>query len=112
MTSEAVNVVQEQVEAYNRGDAVAFAATYATDANIYQGMDTLWLTSSEQIQATYTRAFAGAPNVHVEIDQRIAQGNFVIDREIVTGLPNGQTAAAVAIYEVREGRIQNAWLLQ
>jgi len=35
----------------------------------------------------------------------------VIDHEEVTGMPDGRTVRAVAIYEVRDGKIRNVWFI-
>jgi len=43
---------------------------------------------------------------------RIVLGNFVIDREKVTGLPDNQVINAVVIYEVQQGLIQRVWFLK
>lgn len=112
-TSEAERVVQAQLEAYNRRDIDAFAATYAPDVVLYTYPDRVMSRGVDALRREYGEFFRQAPALNARIENRIVQGRFVIDREIVTGMP-GQTAplTAVAIYEVRNGRIQNVWFIQ
>ena len=110
--SVAEQAVQAQLEAYNRHDAPAFAATYAEDARIYFFPDREWIAGKEKIHETYGKLFTSTPAVHAEVTQRIVQGERVIDQEHVSGLPNGGTAVAVAIYEVKDGLITRVWLMQ
>jgi uncharacterized protein (TIGR02246 family) len=110
--SIAEQAVRAQLEAYNRHDAPAFAATYAEDARIYVFPDQEWIAGREKIRETYGRMFTSTPAVHAEVTQRIVQGERVIDHEHLSGLPNGATATAVAIYEVKNGLIKRVWLMQ
>lgn len=114
--SLAEQVVQTQVEAFNRGDIDAFLATYAPDLKMYSHpSQKLRMSGLEQARQRYAAQFAAAakfPNSGVEIRTRIVQGNFVIDHEVFTGLPDGKEFSVVAIYEVREGKIQNVWFIE
>lgn len=38
----------------------------------------------------------------------MVSGQIVVDQERITGLPGGELAA-VAVYEVNEGRIRTVW---
>jgi hypothetical protein len=110
--SAAEQVVQVQLEAYNRRDLEAFLATYSPDIRIYAHPDRLLMAGLDQMRKEYGEAFTGDPNGRAAITSRIVQGNYVIDHEHVTGLSNGREIRAVAIYEVRDGKIQNVWFIQ
>ena len=105
-------VVQAQLEAYNSLDIDAFVATYADDVRIWNHPDELQLSGSEALRKSYGEFFAEAPNLRATVTRRIVQGNYVIDHEHVTGLPDGGDVRAVAIYEVREGKIQGVWFIR
>ena len=105
------DIVQQQVNAYNARDLEAFIATYSPDIKLYTYPDKLENTGHEEMRKTYGELFKRAPKLHCEIINRIAQGNFVIDHERVTGLPNGRIINAVAIYEVRDNLIQRVWFV-
>ena len=106
------HVVQAQLEAYNRRDVDAFVATYADDVRIWNHPDELQLSGSGALRKSYGEFFAGAPNLRATVTRRIVQGDYVIDHEHVTGLPDGGEVRAVAIYEVRDGKIQGVWFIQ
>jgi uncharacterized protein (TIGR02246 family) len=106
----ATTVVERQLAAYNARDAAAFAATYAPDVRIYTFPDQLWLSGRDQVRQRYAQLFAAAPALHATIERRIVHGALVVDHENVIGLPDGATARAVAIYEVKDGAISRVWL--
>ncbi len=106
------DVVQQQVNAYNARDIDAFLATYSPRIKIFDHPDSLLWSGLEEMRNVYTHRFESAPQLHCEIINRIVFGNFVIDREKVTGLPDDQVINAVAIYEVQEGLIQQVWFLR
>jgi hypothetical protein len=112
--SLAEQVVQTQLEAFNRRDIDGFLATYAPDVKMYSHpSQKIMISGLEQARQQYTAQFAHAfPDTHVEIPTRIVQGNFVIDHEVFTGAPDGTELRVVAIYEVREGKIQNVWFIE
>lgn len=106
-------VVQRQLDAYNARDVEAFVGTYASDAALFdfpggeanaKGLDAM--------RAQYGAFFAANPKLHCDVRKRIVQGRFVIDHEHVTGLANGASVDAVAIYEVRGGKIRRVWFIQ
>jgi len=106
------DIVQQQVNAYNARDIDAFLAKYSPGIKIYEHPDNLLWSGLEEMRKPYTARFENSPSLHCEIVNRIVLGDFVIDREKVTGLPDDQVINAVVIYEVQEGLIQQVWLLR
>ena len=108
-SSPAVDVVQRQVEAYNRRDLEAFAATYRDDVQIFRMPSTTpAMTGRAALREFYARQRFNLPALHAEIVQRIVVGNKVIDHERVTGVA-AQPFEAVAVYEVVDGAIATVW---
>lgn len=106
------DVVQQQVNAYNARDLEAFLATYRNDVEILEYPDNKLLMSGlEAMRREYRELFAGAPTLHCRIVNRIEIGDFVIDREQITGGAGGKMIDAVAIYEVRNGLIRRVWFI-
>lgn len=105
------DIVQQQVNAYNARDLEAFVATYSPDIKIYIHPDTLRGSGHAEMRKVYGELFKNTPKLHCEIVNRIVLGNFVIDKERVTGNPNGAVINAVAIYEVRDNLIQRVWFV-
>jgi uncharacterized protein (TIGR02246 family) len=111
-TDDAVRaVVQRQLDAYNRRDLEAFVAQYAPDVRIYAFPDKLLFQGHEKMRADYGPLFAEAVGLHAEVTDRIVQGRFVIDREVVTGMPGKERITGLAIYEVTDGRISAVWFV-
>jgi uncharacterized protein (TIGR02246 family) len=109
--TDAAEVVDRQVEAYNAHDIDAFAASYADDVVIVDAAGTELTRGRAQLAEQYGRWFARNPELHVEIVSRIEIGAFVVDAERVTGTPDGETQA-VAIYRVdADGRIDRVQFL-
>jgi hypothetical protein len=106
---EAQAIVQRQMEAYNRRDVDEFCAYFAPDAvtRLYEN-DELLAAGIEELRALYARRFAENPNLHMTVQARLVLDNVVVDREIIRGFDGGVTIEAIAIHEVRNGRIQRA----
>jgi hypothetical protein len=102
----AESVVQTQLNAYNARDIDAFLTTYSDDVEVYDFPDKLRFKGKPAMRARYTRVF-GDQSLHATVSKRIAMDNTVIDHEHVRLLfPDGPgTLDAVAIYDVREGKI-------
>ena len=105
-------IVQAQVDAYNRHDIDAFLATYAPDVKIYGHPGTLRKAGLEAMRKDYTAFFSEHPNVTASITNRIVQGQYVIDHEELAGVPESLQGAVVAIYEVSGRSIVNVWFLE
>jgi uncharacterized protein (TIGR02246 family) len=106
-------VVDEQIDAYNRRDVDGFAACYAENATVVQPDGTLLATGRDEIRARYGELFQQSPDLRAEISNRIELGDIIIDEEHVTGfvypgMPSEIHAAAV--YRVADGLIQDAHL--
>jgi hypothetical protein len=103
------DVIDVQVDAYNRGDTAAFIATYAADAvcsRIPSG--TVMATGRAQIAEVWGAMFARSPRTCV-VRNRMVQDDFVIDHEQVTLAASGAVIDAIAIYRVHGGLIAQVW---
>ena len=105
------DVVQQQVNAYNARDIKAFLAAYSPDIRMYRHPDRLLRSGLEEMRRRYGSLFENTPHLHCKIVNRMVLGNFVIDREKITGLPNDQVLHGVVIYEVLGGLIQHVWII-
>lgn len=101
-------VVDRQIEAYNRGDAEAFARTYAPDARIYEPGrgDAPKLIGREAIRSHYATLFVTKPGRRAMVVSRLSADNYVVDHERLTE----SDLTAVVAYEVRDGAIARVWL--
>jgi hypothetical protein len=103
-------VVQAQLEAYNARDIDAFVATYADDAKLFELPGKLLMHGLDQLRERYAELFKDE-RLHATIVNRIVMGNTIIDHERVRlTMPEGSgTLEAIAIYEVRDGKIATVW---
>ena len=100
-------VVQRQLDAYNARDTEAWLATYAEEGRQYEHPGKLVATGHAQMRERIAARFQ-EPNLHAKLLQRSVMGHVVIDHEEVTRtFPEGPgRLELIAIYEVRDGRIQ------
>ena len=103
-----VEVVEEQLQAYNARDLERFAATYAQDIRIWRMPATEpSIVGQTKLREVYAKRFA-SPSLHATIVNRIATGDKVIDHERVVGIEAGPIEA-VAVYQVADGLIARVW---
>jgi hypothetical protein len=108
--SEAVKVVQRQLDAYNAHDLQAFIATYNDDVSVYRVPATSPALSGKlKLSEFYKNSRFNLPNLHAELLHRSAVGDKVIDHERIAGLRD-EPVEAVAAYVVHDGLIQSVWL--
>jgi hypothetical protein len=112
--AEAEAVVQAEVDAYNAHDIHAFMATYAKDAEIYEFPAKLMMKGEAQIEDFYKNKRFNDPRLHAKIAKRIVMGDVIVDHEqVVITFPEGPgRIEAIAINEVRDGKIQKVTLIR
>ncbi len=104
-------IVQIQLDAYNRQDVKAFAATYSDTVKVYNFNDNEpYLTGNAALEKSYAEFFKKNPSNFAAIQSRIIEGNYVIDKEKVTSTT--YTFFGTAIYLVQNGLIQKVWFLK
>jgi hypothetical protein len=102
-----IEVVQAQLEAYNRRDLDAFCAQFTDDATVFDlGVPAPIFIGKNAIRERYRDLFARSPTLHCTIVQRMALGRAVVDLENITGRNGAPDPFEVmAIYEINEGLI-------
>jgi len=116
VSNKIVKVVQAQVEAYNAGDIDAFAESYHDNLSLFIFPNESFCQGKAQLREQYSKRFTDRPNAKATIASRVVMGKFVIDDEIVTGIPDAHTLElgtirALAIYEVEGTLISKAWFI-
>lgn len=97
-------VVQKQLEAYNARDIDAFMALMADDCVAKDAVTgAIMAQGHEQLRVRYGNRFKTA--VYSELLGRLCLGDVVVDREIISGLPDGAVADCLATYHCKAGRI-------
>jgi hypothetical protein len=106
------DVVNRQLEAYNARDLPTFCSLFADEA-VLTDLPTgkVIAQGKRSIADLYAARFRDNPELNCAVHSRMELANFAIDRETVTGLPNGPVDI-IAIYEVREGLIQSVQFIR
>ena len=104
-------VVQTQVDAYNAHDLERFVQCYADDVTIHDlsGKNPP-VKGLAELRKDYAWLTKAPREFRVQIVKRVIVGRIVVDVERVLGLPEEKgTPEALAIFEVRDGKIRNVW---
>ena len=80
-----VQIIDQQLEAFNARDIDRYVSFYSPDAVVQDGIGNVMAQGLDAIRALYGQLFAQSPNLHVEILNRIHVGAWVIDEERTTG---------------------------
>jgi hypothetical protein len=104
-----VELIQCQVDAYNRRDLEAFLATYSDTVRTFRMPSVEPATTGKaQLGEFYSRQRFNLPGLRAEILNRIVLGNKVIDHERVWGIRN-DPVEVVAVYQIVRGLIECVW---
>jgi hypothetical protein len=114
MAADPVDVVQEQLNAYNAHDIRAFLTHYAPTAEVFEFPAKPLMKGTAQIEEFYGTKRFNDPRLHATVEKRIVMGNVVIDHEIIANTQPGGPGhvQAVAIYEVNDGKITKVTLIR
>jgi hypothetical protein len=113
--SPEIDVVQKQLEAFNRHSAAEVVACYAENIK-WRSIDgdsvSVEGTDRASILEWLTGYFKSLPSVHSELSDVSQNGPYVVFRERAAwtgkdGKPRAQTA--IGVFEVRDGVVQRAW---
>jgi len=97
-------IVEAQLVAYNNRDLEGFLSFYSADAVLANYPHEITQSGKDQMRTRYSKAFANK-NIRATIVKRIVFGSFVMDHERITAAPAAAVIEAVAIYEVKNGKI-------
>ena len=109
-SSNAAEVVQRQLDAYNAREIDAVMATYADHVEHFEFPSTRLAGNAAEVRERLLLRLQ-EPNLHARLLARTAMGNLVIDHERVTrDFPEGLgTVELIAMYEVHGEKIVRAW---
>lgn len=105
------DIVQAQVEAYNRQDIQAFLACFHPEAEFVRWPNEVVFKGHDDFRQRYCELWARAPQLRAKITKRIAVGRFITDMEQLIGHPDGERAPLQVIYETEGKRIRRFWVI-
>lgn len=109
MTPE--DVVNKQLEYYNKCDIDGFCSTYADDIKITDDNDKVVVDGLEALHKLYAKLFIDNPNQMAIIYKRITVADRVIDEEHIVGRFDGIKRRAIAMYRIHSGLISHVQLI-
>lgn len=108
-----MDIIEEQVLAYNARDLERFIATYSPDIVIEDGENNLLMRGHEQLRERYGALFDANPQLHGRILIRMKIGKYTVDEEEVTGVSTSPAPRhAIVIYRVEEDKIVHVRMLR
>lgn len=112
MTPE--EVVQKQLETYNKRDIDGFMSTMDEDVTFHNFSDSrLTMKGFAACRTFYSELFEASPKLHSTILTRTVFGNKIIDHESITGRNgNDEVLELVLIYEVKNEKITKVTVLR
>ncbi len=109
-----MDIIDEQIEAYNARDLDRFIHCYAEEITIEDGAGDVLVQGYEAVRTLYGTLFANSPNLHVRIANRIRVGDYIVDEEEITGFTMqgfSPDMHAAVVYRVADGKIAHVRLL-
>jgi len=103
--SASSELIQRQLDAYNKQDIEAFLQCFADDAMLASLNGGVTHTGLEAIRKRHEDLFFQFPKNHARLVNRIDLGSTVIDHEDVSRGPGGERFQVAAIYTIRDGKI-------
>jgi len=104
-------IIDIQLNAYNRQDMTGFLSVYHTDAQFFRWPDKLIERGHEAFARAYGALWARCPDLKARILQRSVVGRFVIDLEKLEGHADGPREPLLVIYETQDSKILRIWVL-
>jgi hypothetical protein len=103
-----VEIVQQQLDAYNGRDIEAFIALFSDDATTSDlGASSPSLSGKAQIRERYASLFSKSPVLHSHLVNRTVFGRVVVDLEQITGREgSAELFEVMAIYEIERSKIR------
>jgi hypothetical protein len=104
-----IEIVQFQLEAYNRRDLETFLSVFSETIRVFR-MPALEPSISGKVQLAefYATQRFNRSDLRADLINRIAFGNKVIDHERIHGVLE-EAFEIAAVYEIVDGLIQTMW---
>ena len=104
--------VQKQLDAYNARDIDAFLAPYSDSIKVYNHPNRLIMSGKDEMRQRYASMFDSTPDLHCTLINRMVLGNIVIDQEYVITVKNGPAIQLMAMYKIKEGKIEEVYFIR
>jgi len=119
--TDPVQIIKDQIDAYNRRDLEAVVATYAADAlmyilpgtePVYSGRDAIRRAYADQLERNCVASMRReCPDLRADVTSWQVLGPYVVTYQLITMVETAPPLPYVLIYEVRDGLVRRAWFL-
>ena len=107
-------IVQAAIDAYHAHDLDRCLSYYAPDVVVKSSDGTILMDGANAVRARYAASMHDHPDLHYDIPNRIALGDWVVDEERVTGYAGsraGEVVRAALVYRFSGSLIQEILIL-
>lgn len=116
--ADKLNLVQRQLEAYNKRDLDLFCSYFHDQVEVYRINKINQLSDFqtqqnpvgiEKFRETYRDLFTRFPELHCHLKSRIVLNDCIIDEEQVFYSQSDNQLHAIAIYKFKDQKIYQIW---
>ncbi len=104
--------VGRQIDLFNAHDLEGFLALFADELEVGEipaGASSPF--GKARLRELYAGRFKANPDLHASAEAQMVSGEFVIQKEKIKGRAEKPALVAVAIYQVKAGKIVRMWSL-
>lgn len=101
--------VQAAIDAYHAHDLDRCLGFYAQDVVVKDAAGMVLMHGAAEVRARYAKSIADHPNLHYDIPNRMALGEWVVDEERITGMSGsgaGEVRRALLVYRFEDELIR------
>jgi hypothetical protein len=105
--------VARHIELFNAHDLEGFLALFSEDLEVSEvpaGSEPPF--GKARLRELYAARFKANPDLHASAEAQMVSGSFVIQKEKIKGRAGKPPLEAVAIYQVKDGKIVRMWGLK
>jgi hypothetical protein len=108
----AEKLASDQLTAYNNRDIDNFLIPFSDSVEVYMFPNELLFKGKEEMRKRYKTMFENTPELHCKLTNRTVMGKVVIDAEEVSGKLENELVRAVAIYTIKNQKIQKVHFIK
>lgn len=103
--------VARQIELFNAHDLEGFLGMFAEEVEVaaIPAPGSAAPTGKAKLRELYAARFKANPDLHASATAQMVSGDFVIQKEKITGRAGKPALEALVIYQVKAGKIVRMW---
>jgi hypothetical protein len=101
--------VARQIELFNAHDLEGFLGLFAEEVEVSAIPGPAAPTGKAKLRELYAARFKANPDLHASATSQMVSGDFVIQKEKISGRVGKPALEALVIYQVKAGKIVRMW---